>query len=57
MPCSRCDRGCRPYAQQLDAVWEPEKSIDPEENPLFRERPTERVALVVVTADRGGAEL
>ena len=30
----------RPYAQQLDAVLgNLQKSIDPEENPLFRERP------------------
>ena len=44
----------RPYAQQLDAVLgNLQKSIDPEENPLFRERSAERVALVVVTADRG----
>jgi len=44
----------RPYAQQLDAVLgNLQRSIDPGDNPLFNERPVERVALAVATADRG----
>jgi F-type H+-transporting ATPase subunit gamma len=44
----------RPYAQQLDRVLrELHQSVDTDEQPLFKERPAERVAVVVVTADRG----
>ncbi len=44
----------RPYAEQLDAILRRlQGSIDPGENPLFLERPVNRVAVVVVTADRG----
>lgn len=44
----------RPYAQQLDRVLrELHQSVDTDEQPLFMERAGERVALVVVTSDRG----
>ena len=44
----------RPYAQQLDRVLrELHQSVDTDEQPLFKGRPAERVAVVVVTADRG----
>lgn len=44
----------RPYAQQLDAVLgNLQQSIDPSDNPLFNERPVERVAVAMATADRG----
>ena len=44
----------RPYAEQLDTILRRlQGSIDPGENPLFVERPVERAAVVVVTADRG----
>ena len=44
----------RPYAQQLDRVLrELHQSVDTDEQPLFKERAPERVALVVVTSDRG----
>ncbi|MGY8823021.1 MAG: ATP synthase F1 subunit gamma [Candidatus Latescibacterota bacterium] len=47
-------QAARPYAQQLDAVLgNLQKSVDPSENPLFNERPAERVAMAVLTADRG----
>lgn len=44
----------RPYAEQLDTILRRlQGSIDPGENPLFVERPVDRAAVVVVTADRG----
>ena len=44
----------RPYAQQLDRVLrELHQSVDTDEQPLFKERAPERIALVVVTSDRG----
>jgi F-type H+-transporting ATPase subunit gamma len=44
----------RPYAQQLDRVLrELHQSVDTDEQPLFKERPGNRVSLVVVTSDRG----
>lgn len=44
----------RPYAEQLDTILRRlQGSIDPGENPLFVERPVNRAAVVVVTADRG----
>lgn len=47
-------QAARPYAQQLDAVLgNLQKSVDPSENPLFNQRPAERIAMAVVTADRG----
>ena len=47
-------QAARPYAQQLDRVLrELHQSVDTDEQPLFKERPAERVALVVVTSDRG----
>ncbi|MFT5374548.1 MAG: F-type H+-transporting ATPase subunit gamma [Candidatus Latescibacterota bacterium] len=47
-------QAARPYAQQLDAVLgNLQKSVDPSENPLFNERPAERVAMAILTADRG----
>ena len=47
-------QAARPYALKLDAVLgNLQKSVDPGENPLFSERPAERIAMAVVTADRG----
>ena len=47
-------QAARPYAQQLDRVLrELHQSVDTDEQPLFKERPAQRVALVVVTSDRG----
>jgi F-type H+-transporting ATPase subunit gamma len=44
----------RPYAQHLDAlIGSLQKSVDPVQNPVFADRPVERVVVVVVTADRG----
>ncbi|MBT3345771.1 MAG: ATP synthase F1 subunit gamma [Gemmatimonadetes bacterium] len=44
----------RPYAEQLDTILRRlQGSIDPGDNPLFVERPVKKVAVVVVTADRG----
>lgn len=44
----------RPYAQHLDAlIGSLQKSVDPVRNPVFADRPVERVVIVVVTADRG----
>ncbi len=44
----------RPYAQQLDRVLRQlHQSVDTGEQPLFQERPAERVAVVAVTSDRG----
>ncbi len=44
----------RPYAEQLDSILRRlQGSIDPGDNPLFVERPVKRVAVVVITADRG----
>ena len=44
----------RPYAQQLEHILqELSLSVDPDQHPLMRPRPVQRVALVVVTSDRG----
>lgn len=44
----------RPYAEQLDSTLRRlQSSIDSDSHPLFQERPVERLAVVVVTADRG----
>jgi F-type H+-transporting ATPase subunit gamma len=44
----------RPYAEQLDTILRRlQGSIDPGDNPLFVERPVNRAAVVLVTADRG----
>ena len=44
----------RPYAQKLDQVLQQlSASIDADQHPLMAERPVERVAVAVVTADRG----
>ena len=44
----------RPYAQRLDQVLKAlHQSVDAYEQPLFAERPVQRVALVVITSDRG----
>jgi F-type H+-transporting ATPase subunit gamma len=44
----------RPYAEQLDTTLRRlQASIDSGSHPLFQERPVERLAAVVVTADRG----
>ncbi|MEE3337042.1 MAG: ATP synthase F1 subunit gamma [Candidatus Latescibacterota bacterium] len=44
----------RPYAEQLDTILRRlQGSIDSGSTPLFLERPVKRVAVVVVTADRG----
>ncbi len=44
----------RPYAQQLEHILQHlHHSVDAGENPLFSERPARRVAVVVVTSDRG----
>lgn len=47
-------KAARPYAQQLDRVLrELHQSVDTDEQPLFKERPARRVAMVVITSDRG----
>lgn len=44
----------RPYAQRLDRLLKQlHQSVDTQEQPLFAERAVQRVALVVVTSDRG----
>lgn len=44
----------RPYAEQLDLTLRRlQSSIESDSHPLFQDRPVERVAAVVVTADRG----
>lgn len=44
----------RPYAQRLDQVLKAlHQSVDVYEQPLFAVRPVQRVALVVITSDRG----
>ncbi|HIG16352.1 MAG TPA: ATP synthase F1 subunit gamma [Candidatus Handelsmanbacteria bacterium] len=44
----------RPYAEQLDLTLRRLRgSIDSDSHPLLQERPVERLAAVVVTADRG----
>lgn len=44
----------RPYAQQLDRTLRHlQESADADQHPLFRPRPVARLAVVVVTADRG----
>jgi F-type H+-transporting ATPase subunit gamma len=44
----------RPYAMQLEHILQQlSLSVDPEQHPLMRPRPVERLALVVVTSDRG----
>ena len=44
----------RPYAQRLDQVLKAlHQSVDTYEQPLFAVRPVQRVALVVITSDRG----
>lgn len=44
----------RPYAQRLDQLLKQlHQSVDTQEQPLFAERAVQRVALVVVTSDRG----
>lgn len=44
----------RPYADQLDLTLRRlQGSIDSDSHPLFQDRPVKRVAVVVVTADRG----
>ncbi len=44
----------RPYAEQLDLTLRRLRgSIDSDSHPLLQERPAERLAAVVVTADRG----
>ncbi len=44
----------RPYSQRLDQVLRAlHQSVDANEQPLFAERPAQRVALVVITSDRG----
>ncbi|MDA0745812.1 MAG: ATP synthase F1 subunit gamma [bacterium] len=44
----------RPYAQQLDRLMQRVTTgIDPEQHPLLRQRAPNRVAVAVVTSDRG----
>jgi F-type H+-transporting ATPase subunit gamma len=44
----------RPYALQLEHILRQlSLSVDPDQHPLMRPRPVARVALVVVTSDRG----
>ena len=44
----------RPYSQRLDQVLRAlHQSVDADEQPLFAERPAQRVELVVITSDRG----
>jgi len=44
----------RPYAQRLDRLLKQlHESVDTQEQPLFAERPTRRVALAIITSDRG----
>ena len=44
----------RPYSQRLDRVLRAlHQSVDADEQPLFAERSAQRVALVVITSDRG----
>jgi F-type H+-transporting ATPase subunit gamma len=44
----------RPYAEQLDLMLRRlQSSIDSDSHPLFQQRPIKRLAVVVVTADRG----
>ncbi len=44
----------RPYSQRLDQVLRAlHQNVDADEQPLFAERPAQRVALVVITSDRG----
>ncbi|MFA6109473.1 MAG: ATP synthase F1 subunit gamma [Candidatus Latescibacterota bacterium] len=44
----------RPYAMQLEHILQQlSLSVDPEQHPLMRPRPVKRLALVVVTSDRG----
>ncbi len=44
----------RPYAQKLDQVLQQlSGSIDADEHPLMADRPVKRIAVAVVTADRG----
>jgi len=44
----------RPYVQRLDQVLKAlHQSVDVSEQPLFANRPVQRVAVVVITADRG----
>ena len=44
----------RPYAEKLDQVLQQlSASVDADQHPLLAERPVERVAVAVVTADRG----
>ena len=44
----------RPYAEQLDQILRRlQGSVDPEDHPLFQQRPVSKLAMVVMTADRG----
>ncbi|MBI2504379.1 MAG: ATP synthase F1 subunit gamma [Candidatus Latescibacteria bacterium] len=43
----------RPYARQLDRILQRLTQSLESQHPLFRERPVQRVAVAVVTADRG----
>ena len=44
----------RPYAEKLDSILRRlSASVDTTKNPMFTERPVERVAIALVTSDRG----
>ena len=44
----------RPYAEQLDLTLRRlQAGVDADAHPLFQERPVERIAAIVITADRG----
>ena len=44
----------RPYAEQLDLTLRRlQGSIDSDSHPLFEQRPVKRLAVIVMTADRG----
>ncbi len=44
----------RPYAEKLDSILRRlSGSVDTSQNPMFAERPVERVAIALITSDRG----